>query len=63
MSMSREKQPQVLVNSLWLFGKYDEMIKVSFQIWHMNEQEIVTVFRVFFSEFKTTSYKDVVTIY
>lgn len=63
MSMSREKQPQVLVNSLWLFGKYEEMIKVSFQIWHMNEQEIVTVFRVFFSEFKTTSYKDVVTIY
>lgn len=63
MSMSREKQSQVLVNSLWLFGKYEEMIKVSFQIWHMNEQEIVTVFRVFFSEFKTTSYKDVVTIY
>lgn len=63
MSMSREKQSQVLVNNLWLFGKYEEMIKVSFQIWHMNEQEIVTVFRVFFSEFKTTSYKDVVTIY
>lgn len=52
MSMSREKQSQVLVNSLWLFEKYDEMIKVSFQIWHMNEQEIVTVFRVFFPSLK-----------
>lgn len=41
MSMSREKQPQVLVNSLWLFGKYEEMIKASFQIGHLNEQEIV----------------------